>query len=257
MKQTTHQNQAFKASSIRAAPIRAALCSGALLAFALGANTAGADCTPATLFPGQTLSVGNVEICTGAPDSATFNIDGENNFCLTEVHLAVGTLAEIPETNKGNPIPGQFPYSDPSPDCKTASFDVAVAPLDHVAAHGKVQDEGEYYEPETAWADGYRFATTTWATYALVPPETPDMPEDPDPASCYQCTELACLLNPQISVCPGDGDQVQEVCTTTVVDQGGARDHQGLRRFKSTWPDEHLTSGRRRQSWRDPGSEVL
>jgi hypothetical protein len=34
--------------------------------------------------------------------------------CLKETHVAVATSLEgIPQTKKGNPIPGQFPYSDP------------------------------------------------------------------------------------------------------------------------------------------------
>ena len=64
------------------------------------------------LLAGQTEDIGDVNVWN----------DGENLYvqfvstgdCLLETHVAVATsLADIPRTKKGNPIPGQFEFSDP------------------------------------------------------------------------------------------------------------------------------------------------
>jgi hypothetical protein len=185
------------------------------------------DCTTADLLAGQTLSVGHVEICPGdGTGSVTFNIDQGNHYCLTELHLAIGELGvkspDIPQTKKGNPKPGHFPYAG-HPACeKSYSFgDLDVQPLDHVAAHAVVQDLYGYYDAETAWAEGNRFTASTWAMNVIVPVpgDSPGTdPIDVDPAHCYQCTVLDCLLNPVLAVCPDDAGQVQDLCTTTVED---------------------------------------
>lgn len=43
-------------------------------------------------------------------------------------------------------------------------------------------------------------------------------PEVVDPAHCYQCEGVDCLLNPVLAVCVDVGGQVQDVCTTDVSD---------------------------------------
>jgi hypothetical protein len=110
---------------------------------------------------------------------------------IYETHLVVtSSLNEIAQTEKGNPIPGQFPYGDDDleglPSYKECfSFDeLGIEAGDEVviAAHAVVQkwDEGVLLDDETVWGDGTRFNENgNWATYfyyivdpyANIPPE--------------------------------------------------------------------------------------
>ena len=91
---------------------------------------------------------------------------------LTETHVAVNTsLADIPQTKKGNPKVGHFPYKmthDPSVTDYTYQIDLIWAPGTNVtiAAHAVVQNG---CQEETAWADcggpNAKFPGNNWATY--------------------------------------------------------------------------------------------
>ena len=116
-----------------------------------------------TLYAGQDIPVGTVNVSNdGTNLYVTYNtIDG---WVMTETHLAVAdSLDDIPQTKKGNPIPGQFPYkhedlgytaSDPY-IIPLSEIDVGVGAEDilYIAAHAKVirPIEGCY---ETVWQIG-------------------------------------------------------------------------------------------------------
>lgn len=66
--------------------------------------------------PASAMNVGNVSVWNDA-DYIYVQFNTKENCYLVETHLAVSTeLSGIPQTKKGNPIPGQFEYSNESHD---------------------------------------------------------------------------------------------------------------------------------------------
>jgi len=142
------------------------------------------------LLAGQTLDVGMVN---ATYDEANLYIKytTEDGWTLNETHIAVaGDLEEIPTTKKGDPIPGQFNYSEehllgvteftytlPLADLGLGSGDTVF-----IAAHAAVQkevveDDGIILLEEGAWGAGYAFPGRNWATYFSfgIPEETPSI----------------------------------------------------------------------------------
>ena len=112
--------------------------------------------------------------------------DGENlnvtyvilpwlDWVMSETHLAVaGSFDDIPQTKKGNPKVGRFPYKHE--ELGGVTTDTYIIPLDDlepvddtlfIAAHAVVEIPG--VREETAWADcGGKYAYFpggNWATY--------------------------------------------------------------------------------------------
>ncbi len=85
------------------------------------------------LFAGKTTDVGDVYVWNDA--NAYIEIDMASGWCMTESHVAVATsLAGIPQTSKGNPIPGQFPQGDDYDPCADGdTFTFSLASLGAVA----------------------------------------------------------------------------------------------------------------------------
>ena len=131
--------------------------------------------TTVTLFAGQTIDVGTVVIANdGERLCVTYNTTG--NWYLTENHLDIAlTPEEIPQTNSGNPRPGQFSYShilttpvQTDEHCFTlAELGYEPGAVLYIAAHSKVvrMENGEPVQTETAWGDGLPFPGANWATY--------------------------------------------------------------------------------------------
>ena len=99
-----------------------------------------------TLYAGQDISVGTVTVSNDDTNLyVTYNTTG--GWVMTETHLAVATtLPGIPQTKKGNPIPGQFPYkhedlgyvtSDPY-EIPLVDLGVGADKTIYIAAHAKV-----------------------------------------------------------------------------------------------------------------------
>jgi len=62
------------------------------------------------LFAGQNIDVGTVSVWNDE-ENLYITYDTTGGWEMTETHLAVaGSLPGIPQTKKGNPIPGKFPY---------------------------------------------------------------------------------------------------------------------------------------------------
>ena len=138
------------------------------------------------LIAGQHEDVGNVKVWSQkvSNDNGYLHVKYETTagWVLKETHLAMATsLDDIPQTKKGNLIPGQFPYSTQH-DPPVTEFTYKI-PLDHwlpglngtllcIAAHAVVSLQDGSQE-ETAWAKGsneVRFTTKrgkrgNWATY--------------------------------------------------------------------------------------------
>lgn len=125
------------------------------------------------------ITVGSVNVTiTGFDIFVVMNTDSP--WVLEETKVAVGTsLDEIPQTKKGNPKPGRFPYESgeaiPLPDTSIGEHTV------YIAAHADVVNPEEIigYEPdpqdpnvsvpiyreETAWGEGEDFPGKNWAMY--------------------------------------------------------------------------------------------
>lgn len=79
------------------------------------------------LIAGQTMDVGQVKVWN---DDDTLYVKYETaGWCLTETHLHLATsLDGIPQTKKGNPIPGQFDYSTEHSPCVTEyTYEIPLA----------------------------------------------------------------------------------------------------------------------------------
>jgi len=119
------------------------------------------------------MPVGNVTVweCDGY-----LHVKYETTGCwhLVETHLAVATsFEEIPQTKKGNPIPGHFPYSSyHKPMVTEYTYEVDLdGDTVYIAAHAVVYcDCGCYFE--TAWGEGPTsadFPGRNWAMYFTYP----------------------------------------------------------------------------------------
>jgi hypothetical protein len=139
------------------------------------------------LLAGQTTNVGDVcaeVIDNGESELLCITYTTTDGWELIETHTWLGEyLTDMPQTRKGNPIPGQFP--DNSGDISgsttyTACFDLnqfgteggtvnLCNKLLYAAAHAAVgrdtDGDGVYDQTETAWGDGDRMVDRgNWAT---------------------------------------------------------------------------------------------
>jgi hypothetical protein len=142
-----------------------------LIALATLSAQAQAACGTATetiLMAGQTIAVGSVVVENDGQNLyVTYRTDG--NWLITETHLAVATRPEdLPQTPKGNAIPGQFAYQtshDPGVTEVTHTIDVTAWPAGtplYIAAHSVVVSAAG---SETAWGQGTAFPGKNWAMY--------------------------------------------------------------------------------------------
>jgi len=118
------------------------------------------------LIAGHQWDIGDVIVWRAGISLYVVYVVTEVGCGLTETHLAVAnTLSGIPQTKKGNPIPGQFDYHmdyDPPVTGFTYVVPAPSGPVLYVAAHAVVTcASGE----ETAWAAGLDFPGKNWATY--------------------------------------------------------------------------------------------
>jgi len=149
-----------------------------LLAFG-GSATAEICGTPqvVTLFAGQTIEAGNLTVSNDATN-LYITYTSADPWWLAETHLHVAdSLAGIPQTRKGNPVPGNFQYSrtyDPLVREDTHTIPKSDLSLDDnnsviVAGHAVVVQldaSGDLIASETGWGDGKRFVDRgSWATY--------------------------------------------------------------------------------------------
>lgn len=124
------------------------------------------------LFGGQTILAGNVEITNDATNLyVTYNTTG--GWSLTETHLYVGSLANLPTNNANTPIPGQFTYqANHIQGTTTYTYTIPLSsiidPCYIVATHAAISRDlgGGDLQEETAWSFGDEFPNTTrWGWY--------------------------------------------------------------------------------------------
>ncbi|MGI6208704.1 MAG: hypothetical protein ACOYEW_10915 [Anaerolineae bacterium] len=145
------------------------------------------------LIAGQNMDAGDVLVWNGVENGRAFlqvTYAGKD-WCVGETHLHVATsLADIPQTRSGNPIPGQFTYKregacTPGASIRIPLDNVPVGTVLYIAAHAEVfpmVDGGGSCcgcdpcgdlcsrcdctgEGETAWGFGPGFSGANWATY--------------------------------------------------------------------------------------------
>ena len=121
-----------------------------LLAAALPIGASNANSLPPgqsfPLYAGQDMEVGTVTVANDTEFFyVTFSTVG-SDYCMTETHLQLADgLAGVPQTKKGNPIPGQFDYSMDHDCVKTFTYppipigDFVAYDDVIVAAHAKVK----------------------------------------------------------------------------------------------------------------------
>ncbi len=122
------------------------------------------------------LTVGVVNVTDdGVNLSVTYTIT-ESGWCLNETHLHIAALADIPQTKKGNPQPGQFEYSVEHECITSITYVVPLSDIEIpetgivcIAAHAAVElppeDEEEEIRYESAWGEGEDFEGKNWAMY--------------------------------------------------------------------------------------------
>ena len=169
------------------------------------------------LYAGQDIDAGSV--CVEIVDEGdvetlyiTFNTTG--GWELVETHLWVGeALADMPQTRKGNPKIGNFPYQSGDITSQTTyTFEVDLAEFGgefslcgaelFAAAHAALQlvgDDGTVIQTETGWGNGDPMVERgNWATFFGIEftcGETPIVGVSTETAFAYDCVDALCFID--------------------------------------------------------------
>lgn len=181
------------------------------------------NCT--TLFAGQTIDAGDVCVTIDG-DNLVVTYTTKDGWLLQETHLWVGEdLEDMPQTRKGNPKIGNFPYKAEDINDTSFSFTIPLGsvidgftdacqfcgdgapslPQIYVAAHAavyKVNDDGTT-QTETGWGDGDPIVDRgSWATVSTISLDVICDVEPPNPgvlcdetAFAYADANGTCFLN--------------------------------------------------------------
>lgn len=150
------------------------------LAVAIGCATSAAPAhadlcgTPQSpsLIAGQHFTAGTITVYNDAINIYV-KYDTYTPWLISDAHVAVAnSLAGIPQTKAGNPIPGRFAYSATfDPELTSYTFAIPYAGLYapgeflFIAAHAVVQAPRDQGGSQTAWSDGSGFPGNNWAMY--------------------------------------------------------------------------------------------
>lgn len=130
-------------------------------------DTTDNSCITTTLVAGQNMTAGSVDVTyDGTYLTITYSTTAE--WTIGATHLSIGSCADnpIPTNGGGNPMIGQFEYSNTHPEgTHEVTYLINASSLDNnycFAAHAEVYSaDGE----ETAWAEGLDFPGNSWAMY--------------------------------------------------------------------------------------------
>jgi hypothetical protein len=134
-----------------------------------------------TLYAGQHIDIGTVRVAVNG-DQLKVTYDTTDGWELTAMHLWVGDdMATMPQTNKGNPKVGHFPYTHFSEGMTSYSHYIPLADIGfacpsadagfYMAAQADVQKEiaQDTWQTEGAWSDGPTWVTRgNWMTYSTI-----------------------------------------------------------------------------------------
>jgi hypothetical protein len=126
----------------------------------------------------ECLVIGTVTVSNDT-DNIYVSYMTTNDWLMDETHLHIAALeADIPQTKKGNPRPGQFDYSNEHEPCVDKfTYVIPLSGLTsgdevYIAAHAAVQlfegydsDGNEIFTYESAWGKGENFPGKNWAMY--------------------------------------------------------------------------------------------
>jgi hypothetical protein len=125
------------------------------------------------IFAGQTILVGQLNVWNDGTNICVEYVL-QDGWAMAESHVDMATdQSLIPQTSRGNPIPGQFAQGDTYAELATQDI-FCFAPLEGtmvIAAHAAVVHltDGIVDQEETAWAayevGDMPFAGNNWATY--------------------------------------------------------------------------------------------
>lgn len=120
-------------------------------------------CVPATvsLIAGQHIDAGTVTVSNDA-NFIYVTYTTANGYLLKETHLYIGNCEAIPVNKKGNPVPGQFPYTSNHDYATSYTYAVPIAAIGMgncgcIAAHAslvKLDASGKEIEAQTGWGNG-------------------------------------------------------------------------------------------------------
>ncbi len=114
-----------------------------------------------SMIAGQYIEAGVIDVFNDDKNIyLTFNT--ANGYVLKETHLYVGDCAAIPVNQKGNPVPGQFPYKNTHDNATTFTYQVPISAIGLqqcgcIAAHAsvvKLDASGKVIDAQTAWGKG-------------------------------------------------------------------------------------------------------
>ena len=168
-----------------------------------------------TLFAGQDIDAGTVcvEIVdTGDTETLYITYNTTGGWELVETHLWLGTvLLDMPQTRKGNPKIGNFPYKSGDITGQTTyTFIVDLADFGGeeglcghdllAAAHAALQlvdDSGTVIQTETGWGNGEPMLFNNWATYFGIQFTCNDVPAgyNSETAFAYDCWDALCFID--------------------------------------------------------------
>jgi len=150
-------------------------CAVLLAAWATPAQAVCGSSSSTPLYAGQTLDAGTVTVTN---DAANIYVRYMTNdpWVISDAHLAIASsLAGIPQTHKGNPIPGHFAYSAIfDPEVTDYTFTIPLGSFlpgqtVYIAAHAIVQAPAGSGGTQTGWGFGPGFPGANWATYIQYP----------------------------------------------------------------------------------------
>lgn len=117
------------------------------------------------LLAGQTIDAGDVTV-TLVDGTIVVNYETDGDWVITETHLFVGPLDDLPTNGGGNPRIGHFPYGDEYDPAQTSidfiTIDLAPGECVFVAAHAVVVNTVTG-EEETAWGNGISIGGNNWS----------------------------------------------------------------------------------------------
>ncbi|MFZ5940864.1 MAG: hypothetical protein ACOYXB_09835 [Bacteroidota bacterium] len=107
------------------------------------------------LIAGQSINVGKVVVANNATNVYVKYVAAEG-YLISETHLFLGDVAELPVNKKGNPVIGHFPYSYSGEGLATVIHEIPIGELNadggylDIFAHAVVISEDGTFN-ETAW----------------------------------------------------------------------------------------------------------